>query len=323
MRWCSRPSASRVVERPPAATSSTEKKREHSFLPGTPLISSAASRSRRSPAGTSMAHPVEVGAGHAPAAPCRYSARASAAGGQSRPRRHPGSSMPSTVRPSGTRPVAAVHTAPPAGTDRFCTPRGRASACRSSDATANTEPADAVEQQGSRWCRSRPRAVREVGCGGVVRGGRALLVWRSALRRHCPALLLVFCTSRRLFDQAGRRGTAAQEQAAGCPVVDVKAAAGKGGRSIQTVGAPGGIEKFLIAGHGTGQGELLEEVVVSTAQVEHQRQRPGGRDSQVRSRASARPARRRCFQGPQTPPRRGSWSPPGTSAGKRTQNPRR
>ena len=115
------------------------------------------------------------------------------------------------------------------------------------------------------------------GRGGVVRGGRALLVGNQ-LCGGLPGAVGVLHQPQAV-DEAARGGTP-QEQAAGCPVVDVEAAAGKGGRSIQAVGTPGGIEKFLIAGHGTGQGELLEEVVVGTAQVEHQRQRPGGRDSQ-------------------------------------------
>ena len=64
-------------------------------------------------------------------------------------------------------------------------------------------------------------------------------------------------------------GFPAEEQAAGGPVIKVKAAAGKGGGGAQAISTPGAVEKVLVAGHGAGQGELGEKILVRLAQAEH------------------------------------------------------
>lgn len=78
----------------------------------------------------------------------------------------------------------------------------------------------------------------------------------------------------------GAGGFPPQEQAAGRPVVKVEGPAGKGGLGGQTVGAARGVEELLIAGHGTGQRQLGNKVLVRTVQAEHQRQRAAGGDPQ-------------------------------------------
>jgi len=47
------------------------------------------------------------------------------------------------------------------------------------------------------------------------------------------------------------------------------AAAGKGGGGAQAISTPGAVEKVLVAGHGAGQGELGEKILVRLAQAEH------------------------------------------------------
>ena len=64
-------------------------------------------------------------------------------------------------------------------------------------------------------------------------------------------------------------GFPAEEQAAGGPVIKVKTAAGKGGGGAQAISTPGAVEKVLVAGHGAGQGELGEKILVRLAQAEH------------------------------------------------------
>lgn len=117
-------------------------------------------------------------------------------------------------------------------------------------------------------------------------------------------------------------GIPAEKQAAGGPVIKVKASAGKGGGGAQAISTPGAVEKVLVAGHGAGQGELGEKILVRLAQAEHK----GGITTRLNarglSRAAGLPARRRCSQWRKIPPHREKQYRPGTSAGTRTRNPR-
>ena len=101
--------------------------------------------------------------------------------------------MPSTVRPSGTRPVTSVNS-PEEGTDRFCRAMP-ASACRR-DATANAEPSDALNSRAqvvseySTLCREVASAVSS----RAAEHFSSAMSWAALL-----SVLLVFCTRRRLF----------------------------------------------------------------------------------------------------------------------------
>jgi len=134
----------------------------------------------------------------------------------------------------------------------------------------------AVEEQ-------RPRRVgvgdggQGGGAAGVIQRGRALFSV-DELDGGLVGVVGVLNQTEAVDEGAG--GFPPQEQAAGRPVVKVEGPAGKGGLGGQTIGAAGGVEELLIAGHGTGQRQLGEKVLVRTVQAEHQRQRAAGGDPQ-------------------------------------------
>ena len=125
----------------------------------------------------------------------------------------------------------------------------------------------AAEQQ----CPSGVRIRNALECGlrtGVIQCRRAFFVGDQLLCRLPGGVGVLHQTQ--VVDAAARR-LPPQKQAAGSPIVNVKASAGQGGGCTQAIGAPGAVEERFVAGHGTGQGEFGEEIFVRYTQLEHQR----------------------------------------------------